>query len=421
MMEALKVIKQFRTITNTFFFYTTLLWLMTSNTLADELTTPEFTGLFSASAAGSYQKDNNDKKDKENNTDSSLTSLHQQDLRLMIDGNNNTISYELHSEIITTTQSSNIQNNTPGFQNIFQFNDMKYQLIQQQNNSTLYTGQIKADRLNIKANFETVDFRIGRQAISWGVGRFWQPTDIFGAFNAAELVRDYKTGIDVFNFNYYPNSFSNINLVYAFSANNNSNIGLRYAGPVSESIYLSLITANIEEDMIIGGSLESDWNGAGIRLESIAFPSEHNNNYQLYSVAGFDYQFENEWLLTTEIHYNNRGANSISEFENIVSGKHFQAGRLKQLSQQLIGISLQKSVTPLISVNYLWINAFLTRSQFYNSALHQLSAVYSLSNESDIRFTFITTTGKQVNNIGIPQSEFGHIPITASFLLRMYF
>ncbi len=375
----------------------------------------EFTGLLYLSSAGAYQKK------------PSLTSpyLHQQDLRLMLDGKNDALSYELHTQTIAS-QSNAAALNFPQPQSTFQINPLKASFFDKQRNSIRYSSLMKIDRLNVKTNFSDFDIRLGRQAISWGVGRFWQPLDIFGAFDANELVRDYKPGIDVLNINYYPNNFSNINLVSVFSKNKQNNVGIHYNLPLNDKIYLSLLVANSQNKKIVGGAIETDWLGAGIRFESTYSPATSTQPYSLFSVAGFDYQFIsnnflNEWILIGEVYYNNRGANQASEFSTIISGNDFQRGLLKHLSRQLAAFALQKNISPLVLIQYMWINAIISKPIIETSSLHQLSAVYSVSNESDVRLTLLSSTGKKSDDYGIPQSEFGHIPLSLSILFRMYF
>ncbi|MDH5256586.1 MAG: hypothetical protein OEX07_01215, partial [Gammaproteobacteria bacterium] len=413
----------------------------------DDNSTVSLAGLFTLSATGSYyNKANQFQPAFISPPANTFTSLHQQDLRLMLSSESNNISYEIHS-LTSASQSDYTENVQNDSSHLFQFNKLKYDFIDQDTNTT-YSGYTKLDRFNFKINYRNYDFRVGRQAISWGNGRLWQPTDIFGAFTANELVRDYKPGIDVIDFNFYPDSFSNINIVYAFSSNNALNSGLRYTRPLSETVFLSIIAAQIEKNIISGGSLESDWLGAGIRMESII--SFHDDTYNIFSVIGMDYQFSsratdrttyrsknnslhkklrgllNEWLLTLELYYNDRGANQSADISTVIDNKLFQAGLLKQLSQKLLGLSMQKNVTPLISVNYLWITAILKDKtertlSHESSSLHQLSAVYSISNESALRFTLLSTSGNGLNKTGIPQSEFGHIPLTATISFRLYF
>lgn len=393
-----------------------------------------FTNLVSASSTGLFGIDST----RLNKTN--FASFHQQDVRSMLDGNINAMDYELHLLSIAR-ESSKIQILPVSSANAFQLTPLTTNTSSRKRDETTAEGLAKIDRFNIKMNYDTVDFLIGRQAISWGVGRFWQPTDIFGAFDATELVRDYKPGIDVVDFNYYPDDFSNINLIYVLSQYGNANIGMRYSTPIStasDNTYFSIMSANINYSTIgnakyrqmIGVTIESDWNGAGIRFESVYSTSHLQSatkaNDTLYSVAGFDYQFinnswSNEWIITSEIYFNNRGANQPSDFRQVIDSEDYQTGTLKQLSQQLFAVALQKSITPLISVNYLWINSFTLNPKMTASSLFQLSALYSISNESDIRVTIITSSGNKSNVNGSPQSEFGDVPLMASFLYRLYF
>ena len=336
----------------------------------------------------------------------------------MLDGETKNNSYELHL-LGSNIQSDNIRFNIPDYQETFRYKPLAEKLINRQQNTSTYTAYAQIDRMSVKINFTSFDVRVGRQAITWGAGRFWQPTDVFGAFNANELIRDYKPGIDAINLGYYPDDFSSINLVYTFSENEKTNVGFRYTRPAGEKLYLSAIFAQVLKNKMIGGSLETDWHDAGLWLEAVI--SNADNKNQILTVAGIDYRLSNEWLITAEVYYNTLGARQVSDFSQVISNKLSQAGLLKQMSRQLIGVSLQKNITPLININYLWINAILFDEDIQSSSLHQLAMTYSISNESELWFTLLSTTGKNVDEYGIPQSEFGHIPYAASFLVRIYF
>ncbi|MBW6493275.1 MAG: hypothetical protein K0B16_01740 [Burkholderiaceae bacterium] len=52
---------------------------------------------------------------------------------------------------------------------------------------------------------------------------------------------------------------------------------------------------------------------------------------------------------------------------------------------------------------------------------HQLSLVYSLSNESDLMLALQSATGKSLSAAGLPQSEFGHLPLQLTLRWRSYF
>src|SRR5262249_10932039 len=60
----------------------------------------------------------------------------------------------------------------------------------QKSGSLLWRHEL--DRLNLHISFPVADLVIGRQAISWGVGRIWTPADLFVAFSPVEIDREYK-------------------------------------------------------------------------------------------------------------------------------------------------------------------------------------------------------------------------------------
>jgi len=335
----------------------------------------------------------------------------------MADVNENDFAYELHT-IIASSQHINQQSFSQNSTTPFQYKSLRHDLITQISANSEHAAYAKIDRLNIKFNFRHADVRIGRQAISWGSGRFWQPTDVFGAFNATELIRDYKSGIDVLNASVYPDAFSHVNFIYVIKEST-SDWGIRYSRPLGEQFYASIVGANILDYTIAGGSLEFDWHGAGVHMEGTAIKKESSVDSHL--ITGVEYQFLNEWLITTELYFNSLGSNESTGYSKVLTSEYSENGLLKQLSQKLLAISLQKSITPLTTINYMWLSSLLTESSIAYSSLYQLTFIYSTSNESDLRLTFTTTTGKKADLNGIPQSEFGQIPTSIGFMYRLYF
>ena len=77
------------------------------------------------------------------------------------------------------------------------------------------TGGCSLDRLNAKFRLPHADITIGRQAITFGKAYFWNPLDIFLPFNAQQIERDYKAGVDAVRVDIPLGNFSGINIVGA--------------------------------------------------------------------------------------------------------------------------------------------------------------------------------------------------------------
>jgi len=52
------------------------------------------------------------------------------------------------------------------------------------------------DRANVRVSLPHADVTVGRQAITWGKTYFWNPLDVFLAFDPRQFDQDYKPGID---------------------------------------------------------------------------------------------------------------------------------------------------------------------------------------------------------------------------------
>ena len=98
-------------------------------------------------------------------------------------------------------------------------------------------------------------------------------------------------------------------------------------------------------------------------------------------------------------------------------------GLQQQLGRHVLGMSLNRTMTPLLSGNYLMLASGLkgAGNNTSLSLLHQVSFIYSLSNESDLLFALLIATGKGVSAVGVSQSEFGHAPASAMLRYRRYF
>jgi hypothetical protein len=55
----------------------------------------------------------------------------------------------------------------------------------------------RLDRLYLRLHAGPWDFTIGRQALSWGPGRLWNPTDYLASFSPTEIDKEEKRGVDL--------------------------------------------------------------------------------------------------------------------------------------------------------------------------------------------------------------------------------
>jgi hypothetical protein len=335
-------------------------------------------------------------------SDSNTFSADQQSLRLMADGNSDNAewsahlrSFRLHSHGLVTTGNHS--------SSLFRYTDLGDELLDESDATSSTTVRYELDRLYYRRNYKEYTLSVGRQAIDWGSGRFWQPLNVFGSFSPTDLDTDYKPGIDVLNVDYFPSPYSTVTAVYAFAPEDQSTVknsgALHYRRQVGELSEIAMVAGSITGNTVFGGSFESAWKDIGWRIEGLHYSLRESDETSLFWIAGFDYQFDDGTLLSVEYYDNSRGAMSETALANAFSDELIATGLQQQLSRQLKPTSGSAA----------W------------SHLHQLNLSYSVSDESDLLASLLLPGGKGLTLLDEPQSEFGHIPMSIALRLRFYF
>lgn len=357
-----------------------------------------------------------------------ILSADQQSLRLMLDESSDNTEWSIHLKTVRL-HLSDISFNDRQSSDLFRVSKQSaYWISETETNSSTHLGY-ELDRAVYKKRYQQFSLALGRQPVDWGSGRFWQPLNVFGAFAPTDLDTDYKPGIDSLKLDWFPSAFSSLSVVYAFAPSNNPEIehkdsaALRYKRQAGEQSELSLLGGTIIGNTVFGAAFESSWSGMGWRIEGLHSHLAKTGENFVFWIAGLDYQFENGTLITAEWYDNSRGAMQMSSLSSLQTDALVVYGLQPYLGRNVFGLSLGKDLTPLLRGDYVLLISPLkdTNAQLNSSVLHQLNLTYSVSNESDLLFSFQFANGRGLDSASKPQSEFGHLPASLSLRLRFYF
>ena len=362
-------------------------------------------------------------------TKDNTLSADQQSLRLMLDETHSNSEWSLHIKT-TRLHLSDITASDTHSSDLFRYDSLSsYWLNETESNNTTRFGY-EVDRAVYKQRFANSSLTLGRQSIDWGSGSFWQPLNVFGAFAPTDLDTDYKPGIDAFKFDWFPSQLSSLSTVYIFSPKDNATVdksqsaALYYRRQVGEQDELALLAAGVIGNSIVGASYQGAWGGMGWRLEAAHYQPKTGDAFN-FLIAGLNYQFSNGTIFNTEWYHHTRGASTVTELSatNVLTDTFIKYGLQQHLSKDVLGISLNKDISPLWNGSYTLLLSPLedNNNNAAISLLHQLTFIYSVSNESDLLFSLQTATGSGKNQLGQLQSEFGHLPASATLRLRFYF
>lgn len=342
--------------------------------------------------------------------------------RLMLDGTAETMEWSLHLKLAREQHNGLPRDSGPA-------SPFRYRALannwRDENRSASLGHEL--DQAVYKHRFANGTLALGRQPVDFGSGRFWQPLNVFGAFAPTALDTDYKPGIDAVRFTWYPSSFSSLSGVYVAPTSEIEGLEesgvLYYRGQAGELSELSLLGGSILGNRVLGGAFESAWGGMGWRIEGVQYRLAGTRERFPFWIAGIDYQFADGTLIIAEWYFNGHGADSQAGLAALQSDPLLEFGLQQQLGERLLGLTLQRDISPLLQGTYTLLAATLKdeRRHTTSSLLHQFTLIYSLSDEADLLCSFLTTTGEGLNSVGEVRSEFGHLPRTLTLRMRIYF
>ncbi len=234
------------------------------------------------------------------------------------------------------------------------------------------------DRLYLKHDFSWGNVILGRQRISWGTGRIWNPTDLFNPINPTSFYKIEKDGADLLSSKIFLGDFTDLNLVFNPQENfSESNYGFRFRTNFDEYDF-SLSGGRFDGKSVLGADFAGNLNEAGVRGEGIYyFKNENNPQAFLKFILGIDYQFTSKFYALAEYHYNGEGKLKRQEYE---FGRLFK-GEILNVSKSYLAVSAMYNATPLLVLTFTNINNLVD-----GSSLFAFRADYSLSENSYLDF-----------------------------------
>lgn len=234
------------------------------------------------------------------------------------------------------------------------------------------------DRLYFKKDFGNLNLTLGRQRISWGTGRIWNPTDLFNPINPANFSKIEKDGADVVSVKFYLGSFTDIQFVYnpidKFKMNN---YGVRFRTNYHEFDF-SFMSGLFDKRGVAGFDFAGNLFKAGVRGEMIFSADVKNFKSNFFKfILGFDNQFTKNIYGLVEYHFNGEGKSRKDEYEI----ERLINGEILNLSKNYVFVMLNYALNPIAS-----FSASLNKNLNDGSGFISFGFSYSVSDNSDLNF-----------------------------------
>ena len=323
-----------------------------------------------------------------------------------------------------------------------------------------FRASLDADRLNVRFSQGTTDLTIGRQAINFSQAYFFNPLDIFLAFDPEAFDRDYKPGVDAIRTDVELGTFSSLTFVAALGRelrvdSTPSDMRISAESFADEPWYGSALMARISTNYrdwdlsfqagkvyggyTMGAGFTGELRGMGVRGEAAYLLARGDSTATLIDadapgylrevdlvedhlivVAGADYRFENSVYCNMEFLWGGAGESSDLEASLLRS----VLGQTVSLGEYLAGLQISYEFHPLLTGQAVWIYSFSDASSLVSPTF-----TYSLADEAEFLWGATLGFGKRPSahqiapdlNIPVLESEYGIYPDVFFMELKFYF
>jgi hypothetical protein len=230
------------------------------------------------------------------------------------------------------------------------------------------------DRANVRLVYGRAEVTAGRQAITFGKTLFWNPLDVFLAFDPRQFDRDYKPGVDAVRVDVALGDFSGVDVVAAagrtldalgmFAGGDETLDATWFGSAVLGRAFatthgwdVSLQGGKIYGGYQVGGGAVGELGPLEVRLEAAQlfadqsppllpplFPGQDLVESGLQAVVGVGHRFESS--LTLEAEYFENGLGDSAELD--ASLLRFVSGGILDLSDRLLGAVVSYDVLPIL-------------------------------------------------------------------------
>lgn len=221
-------------------------------------------------------------------------------------------------------------------------------------------------------------FTAGLFRVSQGVGRVWNPTDIYNPVNPLSIEKDERDGITGGSYEFFPSDFGRGRVV--LSVNNDDQLdvkGFRYKNLLG-TVDAGFSAVETKKFNMTGYEIEGNFGETGVELRSEgAWFNDYEGDVRYFKgIAGFDCGFENSLTLTVEYLYNGAGNKNK---EGYYKRQITELSEWNEQGRDYLAVVINYELTPLIKIsNSLILN-------MNDQSRHIAPSVsYSVSDESEI-------------------------------------
>lgn len=220
--------------------------------------------------------------------------------------------------------------------------------------------QHNLDRLALSWRGDHLTIVAGRQVISWGTGRLWNPTDLMSPFAPTDVDREVRRGVDAVRVSIGLGATSQLDVIYLPQRLPRDMGGVLRARTNLDGWDFSFTAAKYVSDVVLGADFSGDIGQLGVRGEAswtlplvgldgsrpVAVQGDFGRG-----VLGVDWKPVEKLMLTFEYAFNGFGAERPEDVLKVLKSDRVVRGEIFGASRHAAGLVAAWSATELLTVS----------------------------------------------------------------------
>ncbi len=250
----------------------------------------------------------------------------------------------------------------------------------------------RIDRLVVAAKLPHVDLTLGRQPVSFGVGRVFTPMDLVNPFHPATIDNEYKPGVDAARVDAYVGGTGRVTAVAAWAGP--PPIGddaVQVEAPATDVLVLAataqvtvgvtdllVFVGDVRSEPVIGVGTASSIGPVGVHAEAtVTLPT--TGDPFVRGVAGAMWRPTDTTTLTGEAYAQSFGATDAGDYLAALESERVARGELWTVGQLYASVAVAQEITPVVH-----LSAAVIANLRDPSALCTLAAGWSVADNAEL-------------------------------------
>jgi hypothetical protein len=222
--------------------------------------------------------------------------------------------------------------------------------------------QHNLDQLAVKLTLPKGEVVVGRQVLSWGTGRLWNPTDLLSPFAPTDIDREVRHGVDAVRFSLPFSKTSLLDVLYLPQKDGWAQGAVARAQANARGFDVSLSAAKYVSDAVFGADTAGDIGPLAVHAE-VAYTRSLPNidgaggveleERFVRGVVGVEWRPTGRWVLGSEYYFNGFGATDAAEYADKLRSDRVTRGEISGAGRHYLGMSSVWKSTELLSLQML--------------------------------------------------------------------